>query len=96
MFSRLSGRNQDQVLLVLAARWPDVLRDDPDEHRANWHNVPFFCRSGLRPQPGAASDQPGAIWPEDYLDAAKVVVEQRISVVRHRVSGLLAQPGLAL
>lgn len=47
--SRVAEDKQDQALLMLAARWPDDARDDPDEHHATWHYVSFPYGKGTWP-----------------------------------------------
>jgi S1/P1 Nuclease len=40
---RVAPEDRDQALFMLAARWPDDIRDDPDYNQPSWHytDIPF-------------------------------------------------------
>ncbi len=49
---KVDAADRDQALLMLAARWPDDIRDDPDYDHPDWHYIDF---------PFKPDDQPDSV-----------------------------------
>jgi hypothetical protein len=55
---RVDPDNRDQALFMLAARWPDDIRGDPDYNHPNWHYIDFPYKPPGQPDTVQTSDPP--------------------------------------
>lgn len=61
---RTPAEDRDQLLFMLAARWPDDIRNDADFHHEKWHYINFPYRP-----PSTATSTPNG---EDILDGFEI------------------------
>ena len=73
-----TSTQQDEFLFMLAARWPDDARDDPEDNKPLWHYVSFPYGPGPQPK----LDQPLNKKPDNLLTAYRYARDRVASLAQ--------------